>query len=193
MAVYPIPGRGETGRRACPRSTWPCGRAGSSPAAPTIGGPHANGHHLARELVRPVQGDAARPRACPRGRGHRGRHRLITSQNDTAPKLRDIGDGPVRGLITSPNDTAPKLSKKRILPCLRLITSQNDTAPKRGGDHAYLPGRLITSQNDTAPKLTQWYDWDRTRLITSQNDTAPKLRHLISDSGYTLIEVRPPS
>ena len=35
---------------------------------------------------------------------------LITSQIDTAPKLRLVGLEPFRGLITSQIDTAPKLA-----------------------------------------------------------------------------------
>ena len=55
---------------------------------------------------------------------------LITSQNDTAPKLHDNGTQHPTSLITSQNGTAPK--PKLVLDALNdgLITSQNDTAPK---------------------------------------------------------------
>ena len=56
---------------------------------------------------------------------------LITSQIDTAPKLREFDISYFAGLITSQIDTAPK----RYAACdghrRGLITSQIDTAPKR--------------------------------------------------------------
>ena len=59
-------------------------------------------------------------------------------------------------MITSQNDTAPKLTNHRQIVWISLITSQNDTAPKpaRRLQDSYL--RLITSQNDTAPKLEDY-------------------------------------
>ena len=55
---------------------------------------------------------------------------LITSQIDTAPKLKRLGERADCRLITSQIDTAPKPAE--ILPRVRsgLITSQIDTAPK---------------------------------------------------------------
>ena len=67
-------------------------------------------------------------------RADRRAGRLITSQNDTAPKrsvaLARHGDG----LITSQNDTAPKQVGVAVPSLHGLITSQNDTAPKRRVD-----------------------------------------------------------
>ena len=77
-------------------------------------------------------------------------------------------------LITSQNDTAPKLILEPKQVRERLITSQNDTAPKQHGGHVVEPVGLITSQNDTAPKRHLTPLVTRQRLITSQNDTAPK-------------------
>ena len=56
-------------------------------------------------------------------------------------------------MITSQNDTAPKLFGLFLVPCESLITSQNDTAPKLCWQYMSMVACLITSQNDTAPKL----------------------------------------
>ena len=56
---------------------------------------------------------------------------LITSQIDTAPKLRDARGERRDGLITSQIDTAPKHGRYRPMGRYSLITSQIDTAPKQ--------------------------------------------------------------
>ena len=55
-------------------------------------------------------------------------------------------------MITSQNDTTPKLTGWQLYDNLCLITSQNDTAPKLGCHLKSKSRGLITSQNDTAPK-----------------------------------------
>ena len=45
----------------------------------------------------------------------------------TSCRTRKVG----ASLITSQNDTAPKLESRLLAPGSRLITSQNDTAPKQ--------------------------------------------------------------
>ena len=56
---------------------------------------------------------------------------LITSQIDTAPKLRLLQNRRDVGLITSQIDTAPKPQCVFCGATRCLITSQIDTAPKR--------------------------------------------------------------
>ena len=56
-------------------------------------------------------------------------------------------------LITSQNDAAPKLNAMPFFSKCSLITSQNDAAPKREALAALGMRGLITSQNDAAPKL----------------------------------------
>ena len=56
---------------------------------------------------------------------------MITSQIDTAPKLRVSVTETIAGLITSQIDTAPKLRGEGAAVRPGLITSQIDTAPKR--------------------------------------------------------------
>ena len=55
---------------------------------------------------------------------------MITSQIDTAPKLRGGEAARAIRLITSQIDTAPKRACPPRIACLGLITSQIDTAPK---------------------------------------------------------------
>ena len=59
----------------------------------------------------------------------------------------------LNGLITSQFDTAPKLKGFKRFSNECLITSQFDTAPKLDGESARGTVGLITSQFDTAPKL----------------------------------------
>ena len=56
--------------------------------------------------------------------------RLITSQDDTAPKPQFRPANSRMCLITSQDDTAPKLKKQGRNGYKCLITSQDDTAPK---------------------------------------------------------------
>ena len=56
-------------------------------------------------------------------------------------------------MITSQNDTAPKLPYTKAHFWTGVITSQNDTAPKQRALSGILDPGVITSQNDTAPKL----------------------------------------
>ena len=67
-------------------------------------------------------------------------------------KTLDVAAGDWSSLITSQIDTAPKLRPSCSTWRASLITSQIDTAPKRR--LAFIPFRksLITSQIDTAPK-----------------------------------------
>ena len=76
----------------------------------------------------------------------------ITSQNDTAPKLRPAWYAISTGWITSQNDTAPKLLRCLLAVDTSWITSQNDTAPKRCGEFhragsVGLPVRTTLLQN----------------------------------------------
>ena len=57
-----------------------------------------------------------------------------------------------RRLITSQDDTAPKRSRRSAKRDACLITSQDDTAPKLASGEVRRPPGLITSQDDTAPK-----------------------------------------
>ena len=59
---------------------------------------------------------------------------------------------PMLRLITSQDDTAPKPPVGMYLYVICLITSQDDTAPKRGDGCPGIAAGLITSQDDTAPK-----------------------------------------
>ena len=65
---------------------------------------------------------------------------LITSQIDTAPKLRIGRQAEPARLITSQIDTAPKLLVCHPSHLFSLITSQIDTAPKPHPSHLQCSG-----------------------------------------------------
>ena len=77
-------------------------------------------------------------------------------------------------LITSQIDTAPKLRQTLWHYMGRLITSQIDTAPKQGQLLFLLPGVFDYQSDRHCAKTLQPGRGRYPRLITSQIDTAPK-------------------